>query len=101
MGNNSHFHNVDHHDVLKIVRRVLEEDREIKATGFEDNIWYAYLHEDDTIHTKRFHDWGDYKEVGDSPFVTMVTGLFEANNKLDADLIGTGKLRRVRTHGST
>ena len=56
--------------------------------------WYAYLHVEGTVHTKRFlGDMGDIREAQLSPFVSRVTGPFEAKNKDIADDIAKARLR--------
>ena len=57
---------------------MLGTDPELHLKG---NVWYSYVHNDSTLHTKRYFDWGDYKEVGDSTFVCHVTILYEAEDR--------------------
>jgi hypothetical protein len=55
--------------------------------------WYAYKHQNGTIHTRRyFGDRGDIVEAQSSPFVRQVTGPFEAKNKEVANDIATARL---------
>ena len=56
--------------------------------------WYAYLHENDTVHVKRYMgDHGDIVEARSSPFVQRVTGPFEAKNRVTAIDIAKARLR--------
>ena len=41
-------------------------------------LWYGVLHENGDLSVKRYHDWMDYKEAGDSDFTRHVTRIFEA-----------------------
>lgn len=36
--------------------------------------WWGYIHEDGSIHTKRYFDKGDLIEAAESPFVKRIFG---------------------------
>lgn len=46
--------------------------------------WWAYLHVSGRIHVKRYIQEEDIEEARKSPFVKLVTDLFEARNKTEA-----------------
>jgi len=48
-------------------------------------LWWGYLHNSGTIHTKRFFSQGDIDEAKASPFVNEVFGPWEVENKAEAE----------------
>ena len=47
--------------------------------------WYGYVHENHTVHVKRFFgDYGDINETVSSPFTIFVTGPFNASVRDEA-----------------
>lgn len=67
----------------------------IPMEHLNEQVWYSYLHVDGSVHTKRYFNWADYKEVGDSDFCQYVTLLYCKNNVLSAQAEG---IRLVRAH---
>lgn len=49
------------------------------------NLWWGYLHQSGTFHTKRFFSQEDIDEARSSPFVDSVFGPWECNSKEDAE----------------
>ena len=43
--------------------------------------WWGYLHENGTLHVKRFFDMEDIFEAESSPFVDRVYGPWEADSR--------------------
>ena len=47
--------------------------------------WWGYLHNSGTLHTKRYFSQEDIDEANESPFVQVVFGPWEVNNKEEAE----------------
>jgi hypothetical protein len=55
--------------------------------------WYAYIHENGTLHVRRFFgDYGDIEEAEESPFLKEVCGPFEAMTREEALAIAQIKM---------
>ena len=56
------------------------------------NVWWGYLHENGSLHVKRYFSTDDLIEAGNLPFIHIIAGPWEANSreealeKLEADL---------------
>ena len=48
------------------------------------NMWWGYLHTNNTIQVKRYFERLDIQEAKESPFVQKVFGPFLANSREDA-----------------
>ena len=64
------------------------------------NLWWGYLHENDSLHVKRYWDIRDIQEAKASPFCKVVYGPFKARNRKHAmeKLIKLEKIRHCRLH---
>ena len=47
-------------------------------------VWYGVLHVNGSLKVKRYYNWLDYKEAGDSDFTLWTTRMFEADSKEEA-----------------
>lgn len=54
--------------------------------------WWGYIHDNGSVHVKRYFDREDILEAQDSPFVSRVFGEFAANNRDEAIQIIQDKL---------
>lgn len=54
--------------------------------------WWGYIHDNGSVHVKRYFDREDILEAQDSPFVSRVFGEFAANNRDEAIQIIKDKL---------
>lgn len=57
-----------------------------------DILWWGYLHDNGSVHVKRFFDQRDLAEARESDFVEAVTGPFKANSREDAMVIASNNL---------
>jgi len=48
------------------------------------NQWWGYLHEEGTLHVKRYFGPEDIAEAHESPFVHIVAGPWECNGREEA-----------------
>jgi hypothetical protein len=46
--------------------------------------WWGYIHENNSLHVKRFFDMRDIEEANESPFVSRVYGPWEVNSREEA-----------------
>lgn len=55
--------------------------------------WWGYIHENGSLHVKRFFDYEDLSEAKVSPFVRSVHGPWEVNSREEA-------LNKLKLHKS-
>jgi len=46
--------------------------------------WWGYLHNEGSLHVKRFFDFQDIEEAEESSFVKITAGPFDADDRHDA-----------------
>jgi len=56
--------------------------------------FFGYLHNEDSIHTRRYYEPLDINEAKQSPFIKKVFGPFEAANLLQAELMVKYEFRK-------
>lgn len=47
-------------------------------------LWWGYIHENNSIYIKRYFSDRDIEEAEESPFVSVIWGPFEADNRENA-----------------
>jgi len=53
---------------------------ESRKSAMDVIAWWGYIHENDTLHTKRYYGPQDIQEAKESPFCKYVHGPFPARN---------------------
>lgn len=75
---------------------LVEEDFEGLESKEIGQPWYAYIHQDGTLHVKRYFGDGDIVEAHDSPFVVSITGPFHATDHVHASRLAAIRFEKGR-----